>query len=127
MEETKKYSNAFKLQAVNMYLSGEHGGYKLISKKLCIPSSASLRRWVDNYKKYGKEYFSDLSYIKKSAKNDFNLNSYSNKDPYFDSNLDKEYPGYARLTPAEKLQFWEAKYDFEKELSKHTSSSIKKK
>lgn len=127
MDETKKYSNEFKLQAINMYLSGEHGGYKLICKKLCIPSNTSLRRWVDNYNKYGKEYFSDLLCVKTSAKNDFDLNSYSNKDPNFDSNMDKEYPGYGGLTPAEKLQFWEAKYDLEKELSKHTSRSVKKK
>jgi len=122
MNEIKKYSNEFKLQAVNMYLSGEHGGYKLICKKLGLSDTMNLRRWVNNHKKYGKEYFSDSF-----SKDDFKLNSYSNKDPNFDSNMDKEYPGYGGLTPAEKLQFWEAKYDLEKELSKHTSRSIKKK
>src|SRR5690625_2122397 len=51
---SKKYSYEFKLKIVQEYLNGTLG-YTLLSKKYNIPSKSQLQKWVNQYKKYGKE------------------------------------------------------------------------
>ena len=51
---SKKYSYEFKLKIVQEYLNGTLG-YTLLSKKYNISSKSQLQKWVNQYKKYGKE------------------------------------------------------------------------
>jgi transposase-like protein len=45
-----KYSPEFKKKAVEMYLSGEYGGYDLLSRELGLRSSTQLKNWVELYR-----------------------------------------------------------------------------
>jgi transposase len=54
-EKRNTYSKEYKLNAVEMYLSGEHGGYDSITAKLGLPSKVMIRRWVKNYREFGEE------------------------------------------------------------------------
>lgn len=51
---SKKYSYEFKLKIIQEYLNGTLG-YKLLSKKYNISSKSQLQKWINQYKKYGKE------------------------------------------------------------------------
>lgn len=53
VETNNKYTNEFKLNAVKMYLSGEHGGIDTIYPKLGLRSSKQLRDWVKKYRILG--------------------------------------------------------------------------
>ena len=45
-----KYSPEFKKEAAEKYLSGEYGGYYLLSRELGLRSSRQLREWVELYR-----------------------------------------------------------------------------
>lgn len=49
-----KYSFEFKKEVVLAYLNGE-GSQKFIAKKYGIPTSRDVKKWVDNYKRFGDE------------------------------------------------------------------------
>lgn len=53
--KSANYSREFKLKAVQMYLSGEHGGYDQITKDLGLPTNRNIRRWVERYQEFGLE------------------------------------------------------------------------
>ena len=52
-EKNKTYSKEFKLDAIRMYLSGEHGGYTPVARALNI-TRTNLINWVDRYTKLGE-------------------------------------------------------------------------
>ena len=54
MSRKRKYSDELRLKAVHEYLSGKHGGLKIIAKKYEITYS-QLRRWVHLYEQHGLE------------------------------------------------------------------------
>lgn len=60
---SKKYSYEFKLKIVQEYLNGTLG-YTLLSKKYNISSKSQLQKWVNQYKKYGKEGLKTKKVIK---------------------------------------------------------------
>ncbi len=60
MSGKRKYSDEFRLKAVQMYLSGRHGGFKTIAKELGIDHS-DLRRWVHLYDQHGVEGLTKVS------------------------------------------------------------------
>ncbi len=66
---SKKYSYEFKLKIVQEYLNGTLG-YTLLSKKYNISSKSQLQKWVNQYKKYGKE---DLKTKKSNKKYTLNF------------------------------------------------------
>jgi transposase-like protein len=45
-----KYSPEFKKEAAEKYLSGEYGGYDLLSRELGLRSSTQLKNWVELYR-----------------------------------------------------------------------------
>ena len=45
-----KYSPEFKKEAAEKYLSGEYGGYDLLSRELGLRSSRQLKDWVELYR-----------------------------------------------------------------------------
>lgn len=47
-----KYTAAFKLKAVKMYME-EGYGYNRVTKELNLSSSSYVRRWVKNYRELG--------------------------------------------------------------------------
>lgn len=49
-----KYDDYFKLRVVMDYLSGK-GGMKFIARKFGIPSSTTVKKWVNAYQFIGKE------------------------------------------------------------------------
>lgn len=65
---SKKYSHEFKLKIVQEYLNGTLG-YTLLSKKHNISSKIQLQKWVNQYKKYGKEGLKTKKYNKKFTLN----------------------------------------------------------
>src|SRR5690625_2296026 len=65
---SKKYSYEFKLKIVQEYLNGTLG-YTLLSKKYNIPSKSQLQKWVNQYKKYGKEGLKTKRWNKKYTLN----------------------------------------------------------
>ena len=52
------YSKEFKLDAIRMYLSGEHGGYTPVSRTLDI-TRTNLINWVSRYSKLGETGLED--------------------------------------------------------------------
>ena len=52
-EKKNKYSKEFKLDAIRMYLSGEHGGYTPVARTLDI-TRTNLSNWVSRYSRLGK-------------------------------------------------------------------------
>ncbi len=52
-EKNKAYSKEFKLDAIRLYLSGEHGGYTPVARALNI-TRANLINWVNRYSKLGE-------------------------------------------------------------------------
>lgn len=52
------YSKQFKIEAIRMYLSGEHGGYTPVSRSLDI-TRTNLINWVDRYAKLGEAGLED--------------------------------------------------------------------
>ena len=60
MSGKRKYSDEFRLKAVQMYLSGRHGGFKTIAKEQGIDHS-DLRRWGHLYDQHGVEGFTKVS------------------------------------------------------------------
>jgi len=46
-----KYSPEFKKEAVEKYLSGQYGGYDLLSRKLGLRSTKQLKDWVKLYRR----------------------------------------------------------------------------
>ncbi|MBQ6786048.1 MAG: transposase [Clostridia bacterium] len=48
------YSDEFRLQVVEDYLSGQNGGSRSLSKKYGI-HNVTIDRWVKLYKEHGKE------------------------------------------------------------------------
>ena len=48
-----KFSKQFKIEAIRIYLSGEHGGYTPVSKFLDI-TRTNLINWVARYAKLGE-------------------------------------------------------------------------
>ena len=48
-----KFSKQFKIEAIRIYLSGEHGGYTPVSKFLDI-TRTNLINWVARYAKMGE-------------------------------------------------------------------------
>jgi transposase len=67
-KKSKNYTLEFKLEAIEMYLSGEHGGMNLVSKKLNLPSTSMLPNWIKKYQKFGKDGLVDTR--GKSKQND---------------------------------------------------------
>ena len=51
----KHYSDKFKNKIINEYLSGEHGGSILLSKKYNI-SSYTIDTWIKKYRRQGNLY-----------------------------------------------------------------------
>ena len=49
-----KYSYEFKKKVVQAYLNGE-GGQKFLAKKYGIPADSNVKKWIDNYQKFGNE------------------------------------------------------------------------
>jgi len=49
-----KYDEEFKLTVVNAYLA-EEGGYGSIAKRFGIKSPTNIKKWVNIFKKFGKE------------------------------------------------------------------------
>ena len=52
-EKNKTHSKDFTLDAIRMYLSGEHGGYTPVARALNI-TRTNLINWVDRYTKLGE-------------------------------------------------------------------------
>ena len=48
--KNQNYSYEFKINAVEMYLSGEYGGMENIAKALGMPSKTPLLNWVKLYR-----------------------------------------------------------------------------
>lgn len=51
---SRRYSYKLKIMVVEEYLNGTLG-YKLLAKKYNISRTALIEKWVNQYKKYGKE------------------------------------------------------------------------
>ena len=68
-----KYSEEFKTEIYNAYISGEYGGYRNVAKKYNIPNN-TLNTWIRKYRLQG------------SLKNDI----YSKRGRTKESNLTKE-------------------------------------
>lgn len=66
---SKKYSFEFKLKIVQEYLKGPLG-YTLLAKKYHVSYESEIRKWVNQYKKYGK---AGLKTKKKKAKYPLNF------------------------------------------------------
>lgn len=48
--KNKNYTQEFKKEAVERYLSGELGGVRIASRKLGLRSKTQLQQWVKQYK-----------------------------------------------------------------------------
>ena len=51
-----KYSFEFKRKVILAYLNGE-GGQDFLARKYGIPAPISLKKWINNYKRFGDEGF----------------------------------------------------------------------
>lgn len=60
MSGKKKFSDEFKLAIVQEYLSGENGGFRILSAKHGVDYS-SLRHWVHLYELHGIEGLSNVT------------------------------------------------------------------
>ena len=60
MSRKRKYSDEFRLNAVQMYLSGTHGGFMTVAKELGI-DYGELRHWVHLYEQHGVEGLTKVS------------------------------------------------------------------
>ena len=69
MGRNRKYTEEFKLQIVEEYLSGQNGGSRLLSKKYGV-HNVTIDRWVKLYKEHGKE---GLSKSKSSYDGEFKV------------------------------------------------------
>jgi transposase-like protein len=58
----RKYDKEFKLNAVNLYLEGNHS-FPQLSKELGVPS-ATLAGWVSSHKQEGSKAFPGKGHIK---------------------------------------------------------------
>ncbi len=47
-----KYSEEFKKEVYNAYISGKYGGYRNVAKKYNIPNN-TLNTWIRKYRKQG--------------------------------------------------------------------------
>lgn len=56
-----KYSVDYKIKAIEMYLSGKHGGLEKICQFLKIKSSKTLRTWVKKYSRNGASELVSMS------------------------------------------------------------------
>jgi len=54
-KKSKNYTLEFKIEAVEMYLSGVHGGMNSVTKKLNLPSTSMLPLWIKKYQQFGKD------------------------------------------------------------------------
>ena len=60
MSRKRKYSDEFRLNVVQEYLSGKHGGFRVIAKEHGI-DRGELRRWVHLYELHGAEGLTAVS------------------------------------------------------------------
>lgn len=51
--KNNRYSIEFKKKAVEMYLSGEHGGINTLTKNLGLKSHTQIKQWIAKYKELG--------------------------------------------------------------------------
>ena len=56
----RSFSKEFKLNAVKLYLEGQNGGCKVLSKSLGLNDHRMLMRWVEKYKVQGEAGLEDM-------------------------------------------------------------------
>lgn len=72
-----KYSEKFKIEVYNAYVSGKYGGYRNVAKNYNIPGD-TLNTWITKYRKQGS-LINDINCKRGKHKNPTTLEDYKER------------------------------------------------